>query len=502
METPIRQNARSIARNVGYAALTWIMPVLLSLIATPVIVRSLGVDNYGIYALVLGLISYSFSFGIGRAATKYVAEYRAAGNPEKIRSVVSSTLLLSVGVGLFGLVVLSFLADLLVRDVLLIGEASQQVSINAIYIAGLVIFVSTLNQVFAAVLQGIHRFDLYSKLFNANSFALLTGNLILAYLGFGLIALLAWNLATIVLSTVAFAVAALRTVPEISLNPLSASRGSVNTVFHYSVGIVGYQILANALLLFERGWITRSLGTDSLAYYAVAMSIGVYIHGFASSLMMTVAPLTSETQQDKARLLALYERTTKLIAAIVLFLATVAAFGHREFLTLWLGEDFAENAGILLVIHVATFALNAILGVSWLMREGLGVPKHNVYIFAVCFLVSISLMITMVGSYGLVGVAIARFIGFTIIFVSVFQFERWLFGRVQVWTWLRNGSIFAAAIAAAGAVVMGFLRYLPMTWFAFAAAALTAGFVYALVLWALRVATHEEKMMIRKIVGR
>lgn len=502
METPIRQNARTIARNVAYAALTWILPVLLSLIATPIIVRSLGVDNYGIYALVLGLISYSFSFGIGRAATKYVAEYRASGASENIRRLISATLLLSVGIGLLGLIVLSLLADWLVSDVLLIDVASKQTSINAIYIAGAVIFVASLNQVFASVLQGIHRFDLYSKLFNANSFALLSGNLILAYLGFGLTTLLTWNLITLAMSTIAFAVAAMRTVQEISLNPLSASRDSIHTVFRYSVGIIGYQVLANGLLLFERGWITRTLGTDSLTYYAVAMSIGVYIHGFASSLLMTVAPLTSETHRDNARLLALYEHTTKLIAAIVLLLATVAAFGHREFLALWLGDDFAVRSGLLLVIHVVTFALNAILGVSWLMREGLGVPKHNVYIFSVCFLVSISLMIVLVDPFGLLGVAIARFVGFTVIFASAFQFEYWLFGRVQTRTWLRNGSIFVAAISAAGAVELVVLRFLPLTWVSFAAAAIAAGSVYCLVLWALNLATSDEKMMIRRIAGK
>ena len=44
-----------------------------------------------------------------------------------------------------------------------------------------------LNQVFNAVLQGIHRFDVYSKIFNFNSFALLFGNIILALYGYGLI---------------------------------------------------------------------------------------------------------------------------------------------------------------------------------------------------------------------------------------------------------------------------------------------------------------------------
>lgn len=501
MVIPARQDARSIGRNVAYAAMTWILPVLLSIIATPVIVRTLGIETYGIYALVLGLISYSFSFGIGRAATKYVAEYRATGESGKIRSVISATLLLSVLIGLGGLLTLSALASWLVTDVLLIGAASQADAVKAIYVAGAIILVSTVNQVYGGVLQGLHRFDLYSKIFNASSIALLSGNLLLAYLGFGLHELLLWNLVTLSATMIGFAAAARRTLPETTFDP-TGGREALPIVFRYSLGIVGYQILANALLLFERGWVTRKLGADSLAYYAVAMSIGVYIHGFASSLMLTIAPLASETQDDKERLLSLYKRTTKLIAAIVLLLGTIVAFGHNAFLTLWLGPDFAEKAGILLVLHVATFCINAILGVSWLMREGLGVPKHNVYIFAFCFVITIALMLMLAEPYGLVGIAAARFIGFTAIFLSAFQFERWLFGKAQGTFWFRGIFTFAIAVLAAGSLELFIINNMALGWLSFGVAAMAGTTVFGAVLWLMGFISSDEKLMIRRALGK
>ena len=65
------QTSKSIVRNVIYGSLTWVLPVGLSFVATPIIVRSLGNNDYGLYALVLGFISYSFTFSLGRAVTKY-----------------------------------------------------------------------------------------------------------------------------------------------------------------------------------------------------------------------------------------------------------------------------------------------------------------------------------------------------------------------------------------------------------------------------------------------
>ncbi len=68
------QTSKSIAKNVFYGFLTWILPLGLSFVSTPLIVRTLGKKDYGIYTLVLGFVGYSFTFSIGRAITKYISE--------------------------------------------------------------------------------------------------------------------------------------------------------------------------------------------------------------------------------------------------------------------------------------------------------------------------------------------------------------------------------------------------------------------------------------------
>ena len=86
------------------------------------------------------------------------------------------------------------MADWLVRDIFLIDEKAQSKTVVAFYFSAAIIFVTMLNQVFNSILQGLHRFDTYSKIFNASSISVLVGNIIIAYSGFGLIELLIWNL--------------------------------------------------------------------------------------------------------------------------------------------------------------------------------------------------------------------------------------------------------------------------------------------------------------------
>jgi O-antigen/teichoic acid export membrane protein len=163
MRVKTGETSQSIFKNVLFGFSTWILPLGLSFVATPIIVRNLGNAEYGIYALVLGFVGYSFNFNLGRAITKYIAEYRISGETEKLRDVISSTFFLNLLVGALGVLTVCFSAEWLVINVLRLDEAAQSKSVTALYIAALIIFATSLNQVFNSIIQGIHRHDVKVK---------------------------------------------------------------------------------------------------------------------------------------------------------------------------------------------------------------------------------------------------------------------------------------------------------------------------------------------------
>lgn len=495
------QTSKSVAKNVFYGFLTWLLPLGLSFVATPLIVKTLGNSDYGIYQLVLVFIGYSFTFSIGRAITKYISEYRASGETEKIRDVISATLFINVAVGLTGALIICLLANYLVKDVFLIDEAAQAKTVIAMYIASMIIFITMLNQVFNAVLQGIHRFDVYSKIFNFNSFALLFGNLVLAWLGFGLLVLLGWNLLIIGITSIIFIISAKRLLPEFGIN-FRFPRATLNLVFKYSLGIIGYQILANFLILFERGWITRHLGSENLAYYVVPMTLGMYIHGFVSSLMLVIFPLASELKDEKEKLLRLYTKATKIVSFFVVFLALTLIVENKIFLTLWMGEEYAVNSATLLILHTITFSLAAILTISWQMTEGLGFPNYNFAVFTICLIICVGLMVALTQNFGNVGIGIARLAGFGTLFFSIFYVEKWFFGKIQATFWLKLAGILGVAAILAAMTEIFIVDNLKMNWFSVIFSAFCGGSVYCLALWILGFITSDEKILIRGILKR
>jgi O-antigen/teichoic acid export membrane protein len=501
MEKKSAESSKSIFRNVLYGFSTWVLPLGLSFYATPILVKALGNDDYGIYALVLGFIAYSFNFGIGRAITKYIAEYRSSGETEKIKDVISATFFVNIVVGVIGASIIILLANWLVVNAFEIDAVSQTKTVYSFYISSGIIFFSMLIQVFNAILQGIHRFDVYSKIYNFNIFSLIIGNILLALYGYGLLTLLTWNLVVSVITCAIYFISAKKLLPEFGIS-FHFSKETLKLVLRFSYGVVGYQILANVLLLFERGWVTKKLGSEVLTYYVVPMMLSLYIHTFISSLLLVLFPLASELKDDKEKLLRLYKKATKIVCLLVVFMAMTLIVQSSEFLTLWMDAAFAEKSATLLVIHTITFGLLAILTVSWQMTEGLGFPNYNFKMFAICLIISVSGMFILTNDYGSFGIAIARLAGFSTIFFSIFYVEKWFFEKVQIELWLKIVGILTVSVLIAAFIEELIIRNFAVSWMTFLLSTFCGGIVYCLFVWIMGFITDDEKLLVKNILRR
>src|SRR5215204_4110998 len=93
---------RRLAVNSFFSVIAWLFPIIIGFISTPILVHSLGSEQYGLFAVVLGFVSYSFAFGVGKVVGKYVPEFQASGESEKVTQVIAATLWFSLAIGLIG----------------------------------------------------------------------------------------------------------------------------------------------------------------------------------------------------------------------------------------------------------------------------------------------------------------------------------------------------------------------------------------------------------------
>src|SRR5688572_109512 len=96
------QKRPALAINSLFSVGAWLFPILLGFISTPALVRNLGSEQYGLFAVVLGFVSYSFTFGIGKVAGKFLPEYQALGDEKKSVESVSATFIVTLTIGTLG----------------------------------------------------------------------------------------------------------------------------------------------------------------------------------------------------------------------------------------------------------------------------------------------------------------------------------------------------------------------------------------------------------------
>lgn len=493
----------SHSRNSLYSLTSWVLPIALAFVATPFILGRLGVEEYGLYVLVNGFIAYSFSFNIGRAVVKYVSEFDARGEKEKISEIIAATFYFGLGLGAICSSILVGLSGWLVADVLKIAPEQQAETVTAFYLAAVCVWLMIINQIFSGVLQALHRFDIYSLITVLANILLITGNILLVWAGYQFVSLVAWNTITIIFSGALFFALAKKKLPELNLK-LNFSREIFWVSVKYGLSVTGYQILINLLLIFERSVITRYRGADDLTHYVVPMNIAIYIHAFVSSLTINFVPLTSGlfAADKKKELERLYRRINKVVIAVIIYLCVALGIGGQSFLTNWISADFAEISADVFLYQLATFGLLAWLVISWQFIEGLGIPYYNTINSFVWVIVAVPLMLMLVKTDGIRGVAIARLLSVAVIPISILLNERKLFDRIQWRFWRDSLALLGLSAIVAGAAEYFWLSSFPVNWFNLIVGVGLCGMIFSAMLYFTFYFTDEEKVWLQGFFKR
>jgi O-antigen/teichoic acid export membrane protein len=392
-------------------------------------------------------------------------------------------------------------AKIFSQDVLNINETHLFETIKALYLASAIIFMTMISQVFNAVIQGIQRFDVYSKLTNLNQFLMLIGNAILVKFGYGITILFAWNFSVVTLIAVLYFLSVKKLTPKIKFN-FNFKSDSLKQILSYSSGVIAYQLLGNLLLLFERSWVFRELGSEKLTFYLVPMNFTFYIHGFISSITLMLFPMASELKDNKEKLLNIYLTTSKICLIIIAFLCVSGIVGSRLFLTNYLGEEFANNSSSVMEIHFITFSVLALTIVSWQLSEGLGFPKYNAWQSFLWLVISIPLMIFLSYDYGIIGVAVARLLGILNFIFAVFVIEKKIFGKVMLRFWLNLIGLLSFICLISGGIEYIVFANFPTNWLTFIFGCAIGFVVYFVLLFLFGIISENEKQLFRKFYAR
>ena len=391
-----------------------------ALVFMPFLVRSFGLNDFGLYLLALAVASYASiaDFGVGAALVKQTAEHLASNDHEGIRKLASTALAFYLAIGLVVAVLVSVLA-LFSGAIFSVDSDGARLIRNLLLIAGVsALWTWPLNTA-NGVLQGFQRQAILARTALFMTLGNVGVTLVVLAMHEGPVALLVGVSAVSFIGGITNLLIARRLIrADTEVSPLDADAGVFREIVSFSWAVFVIQVCV--LIIYQQ--------TDRLllGIFIGATAVGLYeaagkFQGFVSQLTGlttgAVMPVASQLQAEgrDSALQTLFMRGTKYVLAFIAPVVVVLMVLAYPLILHWLGPQFAPYAvaAQILISHQLLTLLTPI-GDSILI--GLGkLPKRLPYAVGVSIgnLVLSLLLIQPLGIFGVVlGTTIPYFVDF------------------------------------------------------------------------------------------
>ncbi len=400
-----------IARNSALNLAGEMLPLVAAVVAIPFVVRGLGRDGFGILSLAWVVLGYftHFDLGMGRATSKFVAEYLAGGKEQEVRALVWNFVKITGGLGVLGSITLTAVSPVLSEKIFnippgLIGEAR-----NTFHILALAIPVVLISTTLRGVLAAVQRFDLINVVKVPTSVLNYLIPAATAPFGVGLTSIVMLLVVARLGAAVAYVLLTVRVLPVFGPN-LTSKRSAVRPLLLYAGWVTVITIVGPINTYLDRFLIGSLVTVVALSYYTPAYEMVVRLWILPSSLSATLFPAFSTLGAMAARkeLERLFARSVKHLFLIVAPLALVLVVFAQDVFRFWLGADFAEKSSSVMQILAVGIVINSLGWVPASLLMGLGRPDVRAQLLLFELPIYTGLSFILIRNMGINGAAMAR----------------------------------------------------------------------------------------------
>lgn len=372
---------KQISRNALWNLAGNGLPLLVGLATIPPLLHGLGTERFGLLTLVWATLGYFslFDLGIGRATTKYVAEYETAGLITEAARLLRAALFMLGLLGILAAVVLAGLAERF-SDLLTLSADLPRTELNdTLRVMALTVPVMLLTSGLRGTLEGQERFRLVNLIKLPANVAMF----IIPVLMLGLTQRL--ELITLCLAGSRFLVMLFYlwwVRGLLSATPVGWGEEDWRHVHRLS-SYGGWIFLAFGLgSLMSMGYLDRLLigslhAVADIAYYATPMEMVLRVLIVPGAIVAALFPVLSGGMLTDEKLRGLCDRTQRIIALLILPLVILmVALGH-DLLRVWIDVEFANRATPVLQLLMLGLIFNALAHVPYTYLQATGRPRAS-----------------------------------------------------------------------------------------------------------------------------
>lgn len=334
---------QAIARNTRWNLVGLALPILVAVIAIPLLIKGLGNERFGTLAIVWVVMGYLalLDLGMGQATIKFVAEHADHSRFRELNELVWNSVSGHCVLGLTGGLILAVCTPWFVADVFNIPEPLEPEARRAFYLVAASIPLILLSGCLRGVLEALHRFDLANLVKSPASVINYLGPLVVVQFSNALSAIVAFISAFRIVTLIAFACLCYRALPSFSLR-FGFDPGIVRTLAQYGGWLTVSSLVTPIIVFADRFYIAIFFSLEAVTYYVTPYEVVTKLWILSAGLLGVLFPVFSALSgRETGKLRALSTRALLFLLVVTAPLTGLILLFGRELLNLWVGPDFA-----------------------------------------------------------------------------------------------------------------------------------------------------------------
>lgn len=477
--------------------------ISIALIFTPILVKSLGKEGYGLFNIVGSIAAYLYllDFGINDSVLRFFVKHGKENvECQKFLSRMLSFYSFIGCLVLFATFAITKLTEAISLQSITVGEQYQ--AIQMLWIVGVSAAILIAFNPVGALIYSREKFFFIRGVEIATT---ILSTLVICYLlskGYkALMVVVIMSLSTIfqVLIRILYLYKYLK-LKVCFTRPLSKE---LKLIFFYASPIFIAILVERVYWKLDNILIGVILGTAPVAVYAIGVMFNKYFMSFATAISRIMTPelirqLDSGIEAEK--LLELIIRISRIQAILLmLVLSGLILFGQR-FINLWLGPDYLDSYYVMVAVLIP-YSIELTGNIRNIILQVRGLYWYKSFIFGLMALANIPLTIWLISFFGIIGAAIstgtAIFIGY--IMVAVVLQVKLRLNMFSYFKGLVSGILPALLISIALGVFINIV--LPHGWIGFVACVIIYTLIYLILVRLLAVNSYEL-LLINKILKK
>ncbi|NQU54783.1 MAG: oligosaccharide flippase family protein [Bacteroidetes bacterium] len=390
-----------------------IVLTVFGFIAAPIILNLTSQSLYGFWVTTISILGYLAltDLGLGMSLTRFVASLAKTNDAKSLNNVISTAFFAFCGVGLVFFIVGIGISPFISTWFKIPPKEVEQV-LSAYRVAIISGAIALPLSVFGGVVVGFQKMAIINITTNIVSIIAIGLSIILLYTGIGLVALPLASLFTVIFKSIFSFFYARRYFPLLNIRFANFNWEDLKKLLSFG-GYFQFGRVANTVALStDNIVISGFMGAENVTPYAFTSKLPIIFSvTLAGKLPNAIFPAMTEmfanNEMDKLR--QTYKRLTFFSVRFAFLAGAFIFIANPEFVSLWVGD---QNYGgnFLNLVFVSWALLDTVYRGTTAIVFASGDMRNWTIASIAEAILNIAISISLVGSLGLVGVALGTLI--------------------------------------------------------------------------------------------